>query len=539
VHEQVGVALARSASAARTNGATTEFVNCVRAFESEFDYVYRALKRHGVNPADAEDLAQEVFLVMWRRWADYDAERPLRPWLAGIAFKVAHDYRRRSGREVPGGLVDAEDQAPGAEEHLATSRARTLVLRALSSLPEKQRTLIVMHDLDGASMREIADILSVPLFTAYSRLRSARQAFAKAVRRLHTLAIATAGLERLPSPSALLRAERLPPPAPAEARRRAVSRVRSLAALPAPPPPLDDTPPPLPPSRGLPLAVGTGVVTLVGLVALVLSPRPPLPRGHHVASKARPAATLASRSNEARHPLRPSDGEALVAGLSRGLLAFWRFDDAFGSSVARDQSGNGNECTLRNLDPNTPWTDGQHGGAIALDGHGFLKCPQIETWTRIASDVTVAAWVRRMAPQTGVHGILSRQMGDDSKEYLLFGFTGDKLLFNSHVWGARVMYPLPNAYGRWVHVAATRSGDGTAKLFVDGQEVKRNTVPNPASIGEGANVMVIGAGVNVPDDNHPTEIFNGAIDDLLLYERALSDAEIGALAAGAQPGPAI
>jgi len=184
--------VARSAaSAPREGGATVEFVNCVRAFETEFDYVYRALKRHGVNPADAEDLAQEVFLVMWRRWADYDTTRPLRPWLAGIAFKVAHDYRRRSGREVPGGLVDAEDQAPGAEEHLASARARTLVLRALGSLPEKQRTIIVMHDLDGASMREIADILSVPLFTAYSRLRSARQAFAKAVRRLHTLAMAT------------------------------------------------------------------------------------------------------------------------------------------------------------------------------------------------------------------------------------------------------------------------------------------------------------------------------------------------------------
>src|SRR2546430_8171042 len=222
----VALALSRSASAAQTTGATVEFVHCIRAFETEFDYVYRALKRHGVNASDAEDLAQEVFLVMWRRWADYDTARPLRPWLAGIAFKVAHDYRRRSGREVPGGLVDAEDQAPGAEEHLASARARTLVLRALGSLPEKQRTIIVMHDLDGASMREIADILSVPLFTAYSRLRSARQAFAKSVRRLHTLAMATAGLDRLPSPQMLLRTERVPPAAPPGTRRRAVSPVR-------------------------------------------------------------------------------------------------------------------------------------------------------------------------------------------------------------------------------------------------------------------------------------------------------------------------
>jgi RNA polymerase sigma-70 factor (ECF subfamily) len=528
--------LSRSASAARVAGATTEFVNCVRAFEAEFDYVYRALKRHGVNPADAEDLAQEVFLVMWRRWADYDIERPLRPWLAGIAFKVAHDYRRRSGREVPGGLVDAEDQAPGAEEHLASARARTLVLRALSSLPEKQRTLIVMHDLDGASMREIADILSVPLFTAYSRLRSARQAFAKSVRRLHTLAIATAGLERLPTPDSLLRAEQLPPPAPVDARRRAMSRVRALALLPVPPE-VSDAPPPLPPPpRGLPLAVGTGVLTAIGLMALVLAPRQQPPRPVH--KQARAATTLAVRAPlPSARKLQPADGEAIVAGLSRGLLAFWRFDDAFGSNVARDHSGNGNDCKLRNLDPSTQWTDGMHGGALALDGRGFLKCPQIEAWTRITSEVTMAAWVRRTVPQKGVHGLTSRQMGDDSKEYLLFGFASDRLIFNSHMWGVQLLQPLPNIYGRWAHVAATRSSDGVAKLFLDGQELKRKTVPSGSSVGEGANVMVIGAGVNVPDDNHPTEQLQAAIDDVVIYERALSDTEIGALAAGAQPSP--
>src|SRR5688572_23766418 len=142
---------------ARALSGGPPFANCVRAFEEEFDYVYRALRRHGVTAHDAEDLAQDVFLVMWRRWADFDADRPLRPWLAGIAFRVAHDHLRRRWREVPGGQLEAEeDRAPHGEERLAASRARALVLRALTGLPERHRAMVVMHDIDGLSVQKIA-----------------------------------------------------------------------------------------------------------------------------------------------------------------------------------------------------------------------------------------------------------------------------------------------------------------------------------------------------------------------------------------------
>ncbi len=93
---------------------------CVAAFGAEFDYIHRSLRRHGISESDADDLAQEVFLIMWRRWPDYDAARPLRPWLAGIAFRVAYNHRDRIAREVPGGLVDTRDQArgPGGSDRL-------------------------------------------------------------------------------------------------------------------------------------------------------------------------------------------------------------------------------------------------------------------------------------------------------------------------------------------------------------------------------------------------------------------------------------
>jgi len=523
--------LSRSASAAQTTGATVEFVHCIRAFEAEFDYVYRALKRHGVNASDAEDLAQEVFLVMWRRWADYDTERPLRPWLAGIAFKVAHDHRRRSGREVPGGLVDAEDQAPGAEEHLASARARSMVLKALASLPEKQRTLIVMHDLDGASMREIADTLAVPLFTAYSRLRSARQAFAKSVRRLNTLAAATAGMERLPPPNALLQTERVPPPAPPQARRRAMSRIRALTPEPLP---LRPAPPAGGNLRLVPLGVGVGVVAAVGLLAAIAHKPVNQARTHAPAKTATvrvPESKLASRAPSEGQP---SVNPALAAGLRQGLIGYWRLDDGFGSQVAHDSSGNGNDCQLRNLDPSADWTDGPLVGALSLTGHGWLECARPDSWSSLSNEVTVAGWVKLLGSPHDLHTLVSRQKGNDNQDYFLMGFGNGNLVFSSNVWSVRVKYPFPVG-DRWVHVAGTHAADGTARLYINGEEVAHSMSRKTGSISGGGNGLFWGAGLNVPDPRHPTEILEGAVDDLAVYSRSLSGNEIAALASGVQP----
>ena len=157
------------------------FPSCAGAFVAELGFVSRTLRRQGVTAHDAEDLAQDVFLVVCRRWADYDTSRPLRPWLAGIALRVAQDHLRRRWREVPTGYLEAEDGASPMEEHLAATRARARALRALASLPEKYRTPLVMHDLDDVSVQELAQALAIPAATAYTRLRRARSALAHAV----------------------------------------------------------------------------------------------------------------------------------------------------------------------------------------------------------------------------------------------------------------------------------------------------------------------------------------------------------------------
>ena len=177
------------------------FTSCMRAFHAELAYLLRALRRRGVRDEDAEDLAQEVFVVMCRRWADYDHARPLRPWLSGIASRVAHDFRKRAGRELPIGVVNPIDEAPDAEERLSRQRSRVAAQRALASLPPKQRGIFELAELEGLPISAICAHQAISAFTAYARLRKARQAFMKAVRREHLAATATPA-RALPAASA-------------------------------------------------------------------------------------------------------------------------------------------------------------------------------------------------------------------------------------------------------------------------------------------------------------------------------------------------
>ena len=148
---------------------------CFDAYQRELDYLVRTLQRLGVAAGDVEDLTHEVFLVLRRTWHDYDPSRPLKPYLFGIAFRVASSHRRRFWREVPFALVEGLDRAPGPEQAFESNQARALVLAALQRISLPMRAVLVMHDLDEIPVQEVADTLAIPLFTAYSRLRKARR----------------------------------------------------------------------------------------------------------------------------------------------------------------------------------------------------------------------------------------------------------------------------------------------------------------------------------------------------------------------------
>jgi RNA polymerase sigma-70 factor (ECF subfamily) len=149
-------------------------VECFQLYQQELDYLLASLRRLGVPNHDLEDVAHDVFLVMCRRWADYDRQRPLRPWLFGIAFRVWAAHRRKSKRQTLTQRTELADSQPAPDELLEAGQARQLLLRCLAEVPLERRAVLVMHEVDEVPMREIAAQLGIPLFTAYSRLRKAR-----------------------------------------------------------------------------------------------------------------------------------------------------------------------------------------------------------------------------------------------------------------------------------------------------------------------------------------------------------------------------
>ena len=152
-------------------------------YEAELDYVWNSLRRLGVPRCDLEDQAHDVFAAAYRCLDSYDPTRPLRPWLFGIAFRVASEHRRDRDRSHAD--LDSAAQlaggGPGPEEEAMASQQRRLVLAALERVELDRRAVFVMHELNGHAMPEIAEALSIPLNTAYSRLRLARRDFAEAV----------------------------------------------------------------------------------------------------------------------------------------------------------------------------------------------------------------------------------------------------------------------------------------------------------------------------------------------------------------------
>ena len=155
-------------------------------FEEHFDYLWNRLRRLGVREADLEDLIHEVFIKVHARFAEYDPSRPIRPWLFGFAFRVAADYRRlaRHRVEVLGSSIEPADATSSADARMEAVEDRALVAAALDRVDLDRRAVLLMHDIDEVPVPAIARELGIPVPTAYSRLRLAREDLTAAVTHL-------------------------------------------------------------------------------------------------------------------------------------------------------------------------------------------------------------------------------------------------------------------------------------------------------------------------------------------------------------------
>lgn len=182
-----------SETKASTEGGTSESraaegdgcANPEQAFELYFSMVWRSLRRLGVADSALDDAVQDVFLVIHRRWSDFQHQSSLSTWIYGIALRVASEHTRRARRERARHSPELPELMSPLEapDRLYQQREAGRLLHAsLESLDESERQIMVLVDLEERSVVEAAESLGIKLNTAYSRLRRARQSFEKALR---------------------------------------------------------------------------------------------------------------------------------------------------------------------------------------------------------------------------------------------------------------------------------------------------------------------------------------------------------------------
>lgn len=146
-------------------------------FDEHAGYLFRTFRHLGVPESDIEDLCQEVFVVVHRKLGEFEGRSSLKTWLYGICLRVASDHRRRA---------HVREERPYSEpaQHIAAGRglgpdaraeARSALQRLLSELDEDKRVVLVLYELEGLTMKEVAEVVGCPLQTAYSRLHAARE----------------------------------------------------------------------------------------------------------------------------------------------------------------------------------------------------------------------------------------------------------------------------------------------------------------------------------------------------------------------------
>ena len=176
-----GPALSEIATSSR--GETMELRTL---FETYYASIWRLLRRLGVSSAQLDDAAQEVFWVAARRLADIEPGRE-HPFLYGVALRIAsNQIRQRSPLPCSDidQIPDLVDQRPSPEDHLHQRQMRELLDDVLDSMPLELRTVFVLQEIEGLEVRQVAALVQVPVGTASSRLRRAREEFSSIAKRV-------------------------------------------------------------------------------------------------------------------------------------------------------------------------------------------------------------------------------------------------------------------------------------------------------------------------------------------------------------------
>jgi RNA polymerase sigma-70 factor (ECF subfamily) len=160
-------------------GSREAFDDLVRRHQVSIVSLARALTN---GSADAEDLAQEVFIRVWRSLRGFRGDSTFRTWLHRVAVNVIHSHHGRVSRLrrliVPAPAESAEhpiERAAAPDDVESDLVLRDAIDRALATLPDELRVAVTLRDVQGLDYKEIAVVLEVPIGTVESRIFRGRQ----------------------------------------------------------------------------------------------------------------------------------------------------------------------------------------------------------------------------------------------------------------------------------------------------------------------------------------------------------------------------
>lgn len=150
-----------------------------RIYDERFRDVERWIRAFGGRSPDVADLAQEVFIVAFRRLSEFDGQN-VGGWLYQITRRKMRDYRRLSWvkhffTERTASTFEPPSMRADQLAQLENREKQLLLERILNKLPAEQRAAFVLFELDGLTGAEIAEVQQVPINTVWARIYRARQ----------------------------------------------------------------------------------------------------------------------------------------------------------------------------------------------------------------------------------------------------------------------------------------------------------------------------------------------------------------------------
>jgi RNA polymerase sigma-70 factor (ECF subfamily) len=155
-------------------------------YDSRFHDVVRWVRAMGGRDEDLEDLAQEVFIIVRRKLAEFDGKN-LQGWLYRITQRTVRDYRRAAWfrnllvrKKLPDherALLKLVEPGRGPAEEQELKEAQKSLASILDRMREKHRTAFVLFELEGYTGEEIAELEGTPVSTIFTRLYHARREF--------------------------------------------------------------------------------------------------------------------------------------------------------------------------------------------------------------------------------------------------------------------------------------------------------------------------------------------------------------------------